>query len=460
MSENWYFEFKIGDNRYRGSTHKSSKQEALEVERSYKNNLREINGSQDSKAKIDNLIRFREKVTNEIQGKSIKLEDIWVHFKQEAPAKLRKIPSEKVLKEKEAYLNDFIAFLKSRYPDCLTMRDVTQQMAEEYIGLIKTSGRFCKTIQSKGATYKNKNSKLSSSTIRAYITELKQIFRTLASTAGIMEDPFAQIKKPQKKDKKRDVFEVYELEKIDSYLNRLKNSHTSLNKRELHSFLINEAIFIIGINTGLRKGDISFLKWTDVNFRIKAISLETSKNEEKVFIPMTRNLYDFLKRKQQNQVNEYVTPELAEMYTDNEEGITYRFKQMLQYLEINSLKLHKGRSRRTSTKDIHSLRHTFCFLHGIQGTPLVVLQSMVGHMDKKMTEAYMMHQNEELKREAIEKFSLQPFQPLSLKPLTDRKKLIIDMVSKCGSDKLLENILAMLHEEKKNQKRGGNHQSS
>ena len=97
------------------------------------------------------------------------------------------------------------------------------------------------------------------------------------------------------------------------------------------------------------------------------------------------------------------------MYVENDDGVGKRFKDMLKELNIDCLKSYEDRSRRISNKDIHSLRHSFCYLHGMQGMALITVQSMVGHMDKKMTEAYMMHKTEELKRDAIEKFALQPF---------------------------------------------------
>ena len=454
LSDNWYFEFKIGDKRHRGSTYKTSKMEAIEVERSLKNDLRTLSKERDCpKVKKTNLIRFRDKITSEVQGSGIKLEDIWQTFREEAPSKMRRIPSEKGWSEKEAYLKDFLHFVRDKYPECQYMRDISAKVAEQYIGLIKTSGRYCKTIEYQGKTYKSKITRLSSSSVNEYITQLKQIFRILNDTAGLLENPFAQIEKAPKKSKKRDVFEIHELEKIDSYLEGLKKAPPFLSKDKLN-FLINEAVFTIGVNTGMRRGDISLLKWSDVNFRTKVIKRELLKTEEEVFIPMTRRLYDFLKEKQKEAVNDYVTPELADMYLSNAEGISYRFKKMLQELEIESLKLHEGRSRKTSNKDIHSLRHTFCYLHGMQGTRLIVLQSMVGHMDKKMTESYMMHQTEQLKREAIEKFSLQPFQPISLSPANDKKSRIADLLKSCGSEKVLENILTILEEEKRIQQRG------
>ena len=253
---------------------------------------------------------------------------------------------------------------------------------------------------------------------------------------------------------KRDVFELHELEKIDSYIKNLRINPLPF-KRDRLSALINEAIFTIGINTGLRKGDISRLLWSNVDFNKSAIEMELSKTGENVFIPLTKPLFDFLKEKELTRINNFVTPELAEMYNNNPEGITYRFKQMLNRLGIESLKVDKKRSRRISNKDIHSLRHTFCYLHGMQGTKLIILQSMVGHIDKKMTESYMMHQTEELKREAINKFSMKPFQSLSLVLLGEDKQLAIEMIKNCQSDKIVEDIIRVLKSEAQLIVRGG-----
>ena len=113
---------------------------------------------------------------------------------------------------------------------------------------------------------------------------------------------------------------------------------------------------------------------------------------------------------------------------------------MLSYLKIEAVKAFDERSRKVSCKDIHSLRHTFCYLHGMQGTPLVVVQSMVGHMDKKMTESYMMHQTEELKREAIEKLAFKGFQSVLKDSLVQRKRNLHEQIDNCQSEDLIKQI--------------------
>ena len=454
FTSHYYYRFKINGKEFKGSTFKTDRQDALAYEESIKADLKGMLRADDSSERIKkrNLVHFRDKITAQVQGDSIPIDEIWQVFRSKAPARMKTIPSEKIWKEKEGRWNDFVSFLKTKHRDCLSMRDITPAIAEEYVSLIKTSGKFQKTISYQGLSYQSKAVQLSASTINKYINDMTQVFRILSTDAGLIENPFEKVKIAKGKAQKRNVFELHELEKIDGYLKGLKTSIINDSQKEFQ--LINESIFTIGINTGLRKADISLLKWDEVDFHKKSIERVTRKTGEKVFIPLTQSLFIYLSLKKNDSKGQYVTPELAQMYKSNEEGISYRFKKMLNVLGVETLKSQEGRSRKISVKDIHSLRHTFCYLHGVQGTPLVVVQSMVGHMDRKMTEAYMMHQTEELKREAIERFSLKPFKHISLSPESETKKKLISLIEGCDSEEVLERVFVQAQKEIDGQNRG------
>ena len=100
-------------------------------------------------------------------------------------------------------------------------------------------------------------------------------------------------------------------------------------------------------------------------------------------------LYDFLK--QRDMAGEYVLAEHAEMYLNNSDGVSYRVKKCLKSLKIETVSYAAGRTRAVSVKDVHSLRHTFCYIAAISGVPLPVIQSIVGHMDEEMTNIYTSH---------------------------------------------------------------------
>ena len=61
-------------------------------------------------------------------------------------------------------------------------------------------------------------------------------------------------------------------------------------------------------------------------------------------------------------------------------------------------------------------------------------------MDRKMTESYMMHQTEELKRDAIEKLACKGFQPVISSPLEKFKNEIIKKIEDCNCEETLNSI--------------------
>ncbi len=85
--------------------------------------------------------------------------------------------------------------------------------------------------------------------------------------------------------------------------------------------------------------------------------------------------------------------------------MSYRIKQFLEWLGIQTTRKPKGRTRAVSVKDLHSCRHTFCYYAGLAGIPLAVVQSIVGHMTPAMTEHYSAHASMEDKRRGMERLS-------------------------------------------------------
>lgn len=100
------------------------------------------------------------------------------------------------------------------------------------------------------------------------------------------------------------------------------------------------------------------------------------------------------------------------MYLANPSGVSYRVKQFLEGLGIQTTRIPEGRTRAISVKDLHSCRHTFCYYAGIAGIPLAVVQSIVGHMSPEMTKHYSAHATLEDKRRRMKQLSF--FTPKAL----------------------------------------------
>lgn len=161
--------------------------------------------------------------------------------------------------------------------------------------------------------------------------------------------------------------------------------------------------------TALREGDICTLKWSEIDFENRVIRRsKMRKTGKSVDIPIMPHLYQYLQtlwqnREPKSKFAEYVLPEHAEMYLNNRSGVPYRIKKFLEEkCGIVTTEKRPDRTRAVSIKDLHSCRHTFCYYAGLNGVPLNVVQSIVGHMTPEMTKHYSNHASLEVKREKMQ----------------------------------------------------------
>lgn len=341
-----------------------------------------IRATADELAKQKSLKALVENFLDELSGgEKILLEDAFVTFLQKPQ---RKQQSPKHLQSKKSRFNDFLAFMKEKHPEALYVKDVTPKFAEEYISYLRTYGRFSKLVSSSKGSYISKIQKLSPMTQNRHLEELKGCFEALLKQSGMTENPFADILPVVESAETREAFSEQELEKILT---------------TAPDFIRN--IFIIGFFTAFREGDISTLRWDEIIWEQGIIRRKLLKTGVIVEVPIMPPLAKFL-QSQIGNGSEFVLPDHAKMYQENPSGISYRVKKFLEEeLHIVTTKKVPGRSRAVSIKDVHSLRHTFCYFAGVAGIPLVVVQNIVGHMTPDMTAHYTAHADRKTKREKL-----------------------------------------------------------
>lgn len=371
LSPTYYVQVIIDGKRIRRSTGQTDESKAKTWARRYVSKLR---GQSSAKGLVEN---FRDLLTG---GKPIKLGGAFALYAE----KPRKSPmGEKQEKSKEGYWQDFVAFIGEKYPQAKNLAQVTRPMAEAYINQIRTNGRFVREAtfkqkfkgKERDVTAKNRSVRLSPRTCNVIQTTLQSVFEALREDAGLLETPFAKIPKQKNDYQSREAFTKKELDLI---------------AKKADTFLY--PIFLIGLNTGLREGDICTLKWKEVDFKGNWIRRVMRKTGRKVKIPILPGLRIYLKRLRQERGHGiYALPRQAWMYRGNPDGISYRVKALLDELGIRHTRKVPGRSRLQTTKDVHSLRHTFCYIAAVAGIPLPIVQSIVGHVDPKITELYADH---------------------------------------------------------------------
>ncbi len=275
------------------------------------------------------------------------------------------------------YWNDFVAFLKVRYPLFNAMQHVTTPAAEEYIAFIRTKGLFRKYQETKMKT------RLSNDTLNEIQRTISQVFRLLHSETGT-GNPFADIQRLSAKHAEREAYTEEQLrtifDKADGYI---------------------KPMFFIGLFTGLSEGDVCTLRKDEVHFERHHIYRKRNKTKKSTgatsAIPMLPVLEEFLKEliAKSGSESEYVLPEQAADYLRERSEVSKRIKKFLEMAcEFDTTANVDGRSRKQSVLDFHSLRHTFCSMAGVAGIPITVVQSIVGHMTPRMTELYSRHVQE------------------------------------------------------------------
>lgn len=145
---------------------------------------------------------------------------------------------------------------------------------------------------------------------------------------------------------------------------------------------------LVSINTGIRRGELLNLRWTDVDLignrlTVAAIS---SKSKKERHIPLNLEAFDVLKRwkGQQSIAYEYVFP--------NREGkplvtITKGWKALLERAQIDDFRWH-------------DLRHHFASKLAIAGVDLNTIRSLLGHASYSTTLRYA-HLSENHKAAAV-----------------------------------------------------------
>lgn len=146
------------------------------------------------------------------------------------------------------------------------------------------------------------------------------------------------------------------------------------------------SIVIIALNTGLRRGEIFSLKWSDVDFQRGRLIVRKTKASKERFVPINttvRNLLQSLPRLLSDYV--FPSPKTIGRLTDIKKG----FRKAVDLAGIENL-------------HFHDLRHTFATRLADAGIDAYTLMQIMGHADLKTTMIYV-HASGEAGLRAVEK---------------------------------------------------------
>lgn len=253
-------------------------------------------------------------------------------------------------------LKAFADWLATQYPDITNARDVSQSIAEAYIS--------------------HRRETRSSGTVSKDLNLLAAVWRAVSLKYGLDYNPWTpeKIARPAARVNTRRELTEEECEKI------LKEA-TPLQRLRV----------LLGLDAGLRLGDVIRLEWADIDFGRRLIVRETQKTGAKVFNPISDRLMDALlaRRAEIPDGAPLVFPEdVARLKANgNSENISREMTRLFERAGIATSK-DSTTGKRISVASFHSLRHTFVSRLMERGVNPYYVQRAVGHSTIAMTAHY------------------------------------------------------------------------
>jgi integrase len=250
----------------------------------------------------------------------------------------------------------FRDWINREHPKAVLLRDVTSQIAEEYLQQLNRS--------------------VSPTTYNYYLHTLRYVFRTVKDDARLTEDVWAKAKMKTLVQFSRRELTIDELKKV-----------CGAAQGEM------KLLFAIGLYTGLRLGDCCTLKWGEVDLRRHQIKRIPNKMARRcpraITIPIHPALGFMLAEIPANERGVYVLPKTASTYLSPAKSvITDSIQRHIRACGIETTEKRENGCNPIVRVGFHSLRHTFVSMCREANAPLSVVESIVGHSSVDMTRHY------------------------------------------------------------------------
>jgi integrase len=260
-----------------------------------------------------------------------------------------------------SHVKQFFAWLKNNHPHIKFIHQITDSVAMEYITWLRSQDGAPAT----------KNDKLGT---------LKRVFSILK----LPHNPWANIKKMPQRGIDRNIF-------TPAQINILFNRAEGSMKR----------LLVTALATFQREEDCCLIKKSYIHLDSNRIIFPfTHKTGQEINLPMLPLLREIVESALSDPENdsEYLYPDLARKYLQNRTQIGKDVKKFLATCGItNTLTEVPGYSKKVSTLDVHSLRHTAAVMAVLSGWPVSMIMKATGHRSLQMVMRYINHISEEQK---------------------------------------------------------------
>jgi integrase len=245
--------------------------------------------------------------------------------------------------------------------------------------------RIFKITRKQVENYKQKRAKeVEPATVNREFSRLRHMFKCAIDWGYIKNNPCKGVKELKEPPGRVRYLSHEEMDRLlmacdpASLLENPNNKNRDLSK--LVSVYL-KPIVLIAIHSGMRRGEIMGLKWKDIDFKEKRITLMETKNNDLRTIFMNDVLIRVLKALPVQLHSEKVFTGI------NGNMVSVAFERACKRANINDFRFH-------------DLRHTFASYLVMGGINLRTIQTLLGHRDLRMTMKYS-HLSPEYLQEAV-----------------------------------------------------------
>lgn len=320
----WYIYATYQGIRYRKKTNVLTKREANLVEGEFRRRL-----------ELSNIGLYNKNI------ETPQLIEQYLTFKKEQSSK-------NTFRRDRSVMQNFLRHVKPK-----TAMEITPSLLDTFVGRRKKDT--------------NRGRSISARTINIEITSVKAMLNWAIKRGLISHNPIKDYKKlPSPRQTK---LKYISLEDVSKLLVRLSPTMYP--------------VILTFLKTGLRRNELINLKWADVDFENKVITVRAqdvatghhSKTYEERYIPVDDEILGVLKslRRKSNNINENIfCTKDGKPRTNN---LLRELKRQAKSIGITSI-------------DLHTLRHTYASHLRMAGADLEAVGKLLGHKDPKTTKIY------------------------------------------------------------------------
>jgi integrase/recombinase XerD len=223
------------------------------------------------------------------------------------------------------------------------------------------------------------------STINTKLLRIRAFLNYMVECEVIKNNPAKKVKR-QKEDVKIDVFS-------DEQIRQMLNFYRRIKQREKSYVAYRDYMMIVTIlGTGIRRGEIIKLQWSDVDFINKTMSV-FGKARRKETIPITDKLA--------KELAGYQT--FCKQYWGSLSDYVFVKRDNTQMTDNSLMLVFKYLGQKMNFKDVrvsaHTFRHTFCHRLAMSGMSAFAIQKLMRHSNISTTMFYVAMWGNELREQ-------------------------------------------------------------